>query len=225
MLLNCVTVRTETALTHIWSPLRESRWFRHCEGSASACISFVFCHCVRIKDIYLASEIFMAAHLDSFNVFVDCSAQEAVSLDCYACFITLFCGRSNFTTSALVSGQLTCVASVNRCVSFADFQHSVVSFAWHGANPGKNIDSAEMPHYHNSSTVLTSAEQMFDPKSRWGAANCTDWHTKVTEPTPQPAPLLASKGVLCPCCRGDKHTRGQRGMASAMAPSRGSNAS
>jgi len=63
----------------------------------------------------------MAAHVDSLNVFVDCSAREAVSLDCYACFTTLFCGRGNFTTSALVSGQLTCIASVNKHVSFADF--------------------------------------------------------------------------------------------------------
>ena len=48
----------------------------------------------------------VAAYLDSLNVFVDCSAQEAVSSGCYACFITLFCGRSNFTTLPLVSANL-----------------------------------------------------------------------------------------------------------------------
>jgi len=79
---------------------------------------------LRLHHVVFARTLFcirMAAHLDSLNVFVDCSAQEAVSLDCYACFTTLFCGRSNFTTSALVSGQLTRNASIKKHVSFADF--------------------------------------------------------------------------------------------------------
>ncbi len=48
------------------------------------------------------------------------------------------------------------------------FQHSVVSFAWHGVNPGKNSDPAELPQHHNNSTVLTSSEQMFGLVSQLG---------------------------------------------------------
>jgi len=62
------------------------------------------------------------------------------------------------------------------------FQHSIVSFAWHGVNPGKNSDSAEMPHYHNSSTVLTSAEQMSDLKSQ---SDCPQISLAGLQPTVQ----------------------------------------
>ncbi len=62
------------------------------------------------------------------------------------------------------------------------FQHSIVSSAWHGVNPGKNSDTAEMPHYHNSSTVLTSVDQMFDLKSQ---SDCLQISLAGLQPTVQ----------------------------------------
>ena len=88
----------------------------------------------------------MAAAVNNLNVFVGCSAQEAVTLGCYACFTTLFCGRSGFTTLPLVSSQLTDVTSVSICLSFADSSIAQQVFVEY-LDPGNSNDPAEMPHY------------------------------------------------------------------------------